>query len=200
MESYPKAKLVDLLYQSPLPIFTLASLKAIFGTTTRITLSVIIKSLVDQKVLEMISPGLYCLASKSPDQFTIANFLVDPSYISFETALSYHGILSQFPYLITSATTKKAQVKTLHHTYQYYHLQPNLYFGYTYINNYLLATPEKALLDQLYLATKKYRLVDWDEYDLEIIKPKIIKEYSTMYQPVKGYQSIVKQLKENQLC
>lgn len=200
MESYPKAKLVDLLHQSPLPIFTLASLKAIFGTTARITLSVIIKSLVDQEVLTMILPGLYHLTTKPPDQFTIANFLVEPSYISFESALSYHGILSQFPYLITSATTKKARIKETHHTYQYHHLQPNLYFGYTYVNNYLLATPEKALLDQLYLATKNYRLVDWDEYDLESIKPEIIKEYLTLYQPIKGYQTIVKQLKENQLC
>ena len=200
MATYPKAQLVDLLHQSPLPIFTLASLKALFGTTSRVTLSVIIKSLVDQAVLTMIVPGLYHLTAKPPDQFTIANFLVEPSYISFETALSYHGILSQFPHLVTSATTMKAQIKNIHHTYQYYHLKPDLFFGYSHINNYLLATPEKALLDQLYLATKKYRLVDWDEYDLESINPKILTEYLNQYHKVKGYQTIIKQLKDNKLC
>jgi predicted transcriptional regulator of viral defense system len=200
MESYPKAQLVNLLHQSPLPLFTLTSLKAIFGTNSRATLNALVKSLVDQKILEKIAPGLYNLSAKPPDQFTIANFLVEPSYISFESALSYHGVLSQFPFIITSATTNKAQIKTFRHTYQYYHLQPNLYFGYTYINNYLLATPEKALLDQLYLATKKYRLVNWDEYDLEIIRPEIIKEYAANYQPIKGYKTIIKQLKENGLC
>lgn len=200
MATYPKSKLVDLLHQSPLPVFNLSSLQAIFGTTSRISLSVIIKSLVSQSVLTMITPGLYHLTAKPPDQFTIANFLVEPSYISFESALSYHGILSQFPYLITSATTLKPQVKKLHHTYQYYHLQPNLFFGYSHTNNYLLANPEKALLDQLYLATKKYRLIDWDEYDLESINPKILTEYLNQYQKVKGYQTIIKQLKDNQLC
>ena len=200
MASYPKAQLVNLLHQSPIPIFTLNSLKSLFGPTSRVTLSVLIKSLVDQKVLEMIAPGLYSLSSKPPDQFTIANFLVEPSYISFESALSYHGVLSQFPYLITSATIRKAQIKQTHHTYQYYHIQPNLYFGYTYLNNYLLATPEKALLDQLYLATKKYRLVDWDEYDLENLNPQVIKEYLKLYKSVKGYQTIYKQLKGNHLC
>ncbi|MFW5702849.1 MAG: type IV toxin-antitoxin system AbiEi family antitoxin domain-containing protein, partial [Candidatus Dojkabacteria bacterium] len=61
----------------------------------------------DQKVLIQLEKGKYQIAGRSPSDFAIAQFLYSPSYISFETALNYHGILPQFPHEITSATMRR---------------------------------------------------------------------------------------------
>ena len=43
----------------------------------------------------------------STNDFLLANFLYQPSYISLESALSFFGIVTGFAYQITSLTTKK---------------------------------------------------------------------------------------------
>jgi predicted transcriptional regulator of viral defense system len=201
METYPKGTLVNKLHHSDLPVFNLKALQTIFNTKSRATLNAIIKRLADQQILTLIVPGLYALTDKQPDKFLIANHLNSPSYISFESALNYHGILPQFPFIITSATINKPQEKDVSGiTYQYLHLQSNLFFGYTSKNHTLIATPEKALLDQLYYATKKYRLVDWDEYSLDLLNQSRLREYLKLYHQVKGYKIIETALMEHNLC
>ena len=109
----------------------------------------------------------YILTNPAPTRFAIANFLFTPSYISLETALNYHGILSQFPYEITSVTPKKSTIKQVDsQAFSYAHLQPKLFWGYEKNDGQLIALPEKALLDQLYLTSKGLRVVQLDEYDL----------------------------------
>ena len=50
--------------------------------------------------------GLY-ETNKDADPFTIANVLLSPSYISFETALAYYGMIPEMVYAIKSASFKK---------------------------------------------------------------------------------------------
>jgi predicted transcriptional regulator of viral defense system len=201
METYPRGTLVNLLYQAPLPIFNLRALQTLFQTKSRSTLNTIIHSLVSQQVLKSLAPGQYYLTTKPPDTFTIANILTQPSYISFESALNYHNILPQIPMVVTSATLKKPLKKDVQGvTYIHHRLQNSLFFGYTYTDQALIATPEKALLDQLYYTTKKYRLIDWDEYSLDLIDKYRLVEYLSLFQETKGYPSIKKTLKEHNLC
>ena len=53
--------------------------------------------------------GLYALSNTDIPKFFIANKLYDPSYISFETALSYHHIIPEIVYTISSVTTKASR-------------------------------------------------------------------------------------------
>ncbi|HSH52247.1 MAG TPA: hypothetical protein VK982_11050 [Bacteroidales bacterium] len=87
----------------------------------------------------------------------IANKLYQPSYISLHTALSFYGIISEMVTSITSVSTlKTATFKNPLGKYVYKRIKENLFFGFdlkTLSNRRAmkLATPEKAILDLLYL-------------------------------------------------
>jgi len=86
--------------------------------------------------------------------FFIAVSLVIPSYVSFLTALNYYGLTEQVPFTIfVAATVKHRHVTFGQYTFQYVHLKPLKFFGYSKIMDgdlpILMADPEKALLDSL---------------------------------------------------
>jgi len=56
-----------------------------------------------------IKRGLYALPDTQLSELFIANKLFEPSYISREFALSYHRIIPETVYEITSVTTKTTQ-------------------------------------------------------------------------------------------
>lgn len=93
----------------------------------------------------------------SGSQMYIANRIYKPSYISLHTALSFYGIIPEGVLNITSITTlKTAEFKNHFGTFSYKTIQPRLLFGYrqtSYLRDmtFLLAEPEKAILDFLYI-------------------------------------------------
>ena len=115
-----------------------------------------------------LKKGLYVVSdkiSRKPlSRALIANHLYGPSYISFETALSFYGLIPETVFMVRSATCKR--VKRFENTigqFEYVTV-PQDYFSIgvcqQIIDNeyaYLLATPEKALCD-LILATRNLRL------------------------------------------
>ena len=96
-----------MLYSTNKNLFSYQDLANLWQIKSRRTLENNIKNLIDNQILHRLSHGKYLLNTKKASDFEIANFLYNPSYISFETALNYHGILNQFPFEISSATTKK---------------------------------------------------------------------------------------------
>lgn len=88
------------------------------------------------------------------NDLAIASQLVEPSYVSLDSALLFHGITQQITKHIQCVTT--VNTKTFDKLgIQYHKIPPDLYFGYekyavghTYA---FVAKPEKALLDGLYL-------------------------------------------------
>ena len=85
--------------------------------------------------------------------FEIANLLYGPSYVSFETALSYHGLIPERVASTISATSKRnKQYVTPVGRFEYRYLNRNRYTtGCHWVNEgsrgFLIATPEKALAD-----------------------------------------------------
>jgi predicted transcriptional regulator of viral defense system len=86
-----------------------------------------------------------------------ANRIYRPSYISLHTALSFYGMIPEAVVQITSITSlKTASFANDAGEYSYKNIKENLMFGYELKpmeNNRVIqfATPEKALLDLLYL-------------------------------------------------
>lgn len=83
-----------------------------------------------------------------------------PSYISLQSALYYHGMISQIPaviYAVSPARTRR--FTTPLGTVSIHHLPAELFDGYT-VNDagVKMATPEKALVDVLYLRPARSRL------------------------------------------
>lgn len=99
--------------------------------------------------------GVFATSNKL-DPFILAEYLTSPfpSYISLQTALYHHGMISQIPaviYAISLARTKR--FNTNFGTIAIHHVQPDFFFGFDLIpkTQIKIATPEKALLDVLYL-------------------------------------------------
>lgn len=111
----------------------------------------------------------------------IASFLYQPSYISLESALAFHGIITGFPYQITSLTIKKPETFVFENRdYQYSQIASSLFWGYEKKENFLIATKEKSFLDYLYFAFKGRRVLDSvrlsDDFELEQINKRRLKE------------------------
>lgn len=82
-----------------------------------------------------------------------------PSYISLQTALFYHGMISQIPqtiYAVSLARTR--QYTNRFGTISIHHLQPGFFFGFEAARQIKMATPEKALIDVLYLTPARSKL------------------------------------------
>lgn len=97
-----------------------------------------------------------------PDLIEIAFALISPSYLSFESALYRHGVLSQSPRgALTLATPGRPRTfETPWGNLKFIHLKPPLFFGY---DAERIASPEKAFLDLIYLRGLKRRPVELTE-------------------------------------
>jgi predicted transcriptional regulator of viral defense system len=75
-----------------------------------------------------------------------------PSYVSFETALFYHGMIQQIPPRITVASLRRpATIRASIGTFVVHQLPPALYGGFDEVNGVRMATPEKAVFDLAYI-------------------------------------------------
>lgn len=87
----------------------------------------------------------------------LANRIYRPSYLSLHTALSFHGLIPESIVQTTSVTTlKTARFKNELGSFSYKKIKNELFFGYTHLEftndkAFLVALPEKALLDLFYL-------------------------------------------------
>ena len=107
--------------------------------------------------LENVKKGLDVFVDEkgklSPEE--ISFLLYQPSYLSLEYALCHYGIIPEMVFTKTAVTTKTTRkFSNGFGAFSYRHIQPKLFFGYVTKNTasgtYLLAEPEKALLDYLY--------------------------------------------------
>ncbi len=87
----------------------------------------------------------------------VANLIYRPSYISLYSALAFYGMIPEFVARTTSVTTlKTASFSNVMGAFDYRHVKADLFWGYHMIDavnqrKVLIALPEKALLDLLYL-------------------------------------------------
>lgn len=82
-----------------------------------------------------------------------------PAAVSMLTALHLQGMIEQIPQVVdvvSTATTKR--IKTPLANYFIHQLKPELFAGYEFYRDegkFLIATPEKALVDCAYFASRK---------------------------------------------
>jgi predicted transcriptional regulator of viral defense system len=105
--------------------------------------------------------GLYCLAPPfqkvNPHPFLVANRLLPGSYVSLQSALAYYGMIPEYVPVTTGITTSRpAQWETPLGVFDFRHIQVDFFDGYRFVDlgenqRAFIATPEKALLDLVYL-------------------------------------------------
>lgn len=130
-----------------------------------------------------VGAGLYMDPSAPASLEELAMILGRPCYISFETALSRYGILSQSPQVLTCATRRKPKgISTTLGEIVLRHISPRLFGGYREENGILWAEPEKALLDWIYWKSKvEGSLPDWKELNLEEIDQGRLRTWAERY-------------------
>jgi predicted transcriptional regulator of viral defense system len=163
------------------PSLNLADLEKILGVA-RPSLYVVLHRLVKQGVLVRLRRGMYRGMFGAAEAMKIANALYAPSYLSFESALARYGILSQIPYVLTFATTKRSKRMRIGETpIEFRQLHARLFFGYTLEQGVYLAEPEKALLDELYLITRGKATCDLDALNLAALSRAKFLEYALRF-------------------
>jgi len=163
------------------PYFTVADLENILDMK-RDSLYVKLNKMVKRDALIRLKRDTYCPPFEIIKFGRIANELYYPSYLSFETVLSRCGIISQIPYTITFATTRRTKTLILRKTeITYSHLKKEYFFGYTLKSGVYTADPEKAVLDQLYLASIGKRWIDTSEWSMIGMEKKKFIKYSKVF-------------------
>jgi predicted transcriptional regulator of viral defense system len=120
--------------------------------------------------------GLYVLNEQDrkfePSRIFLANSLYSPSYVSTIYALHYYDLIPEKVVDVTSVTTKKtAKFTNTFGTFIYQHLKTNLFFGFQKIEDengfpVLIAEPEKAVLDFIYLNLEDFKSKNEDVFSL----------------------------------
>jgi predicted transcriptional regulator of viral defense system len=132
--------------------------------------------------------GLYALAPPfqkgKPHPFLVANRIVRASYVSRQSALAYHGLIPEHVPVVTSVTTSRpGRWENSLGMFEYRHIKTDFFYGYGTFElgdeqAALVATPEKALLDLLYLQPasdshqylKELRLQNLERLDLDELR------------------------------
>jgi hypothetical protein len=113
-----------------------------------------IKRMLNSGYLVLLRRGLYA-TRKDLNPIALAGPMYGPSYISFETALSWHGMIPEAVTEILSATLRRpAQFTNRYGTYRYQSVPAPVYsYGMTNVKNdslpFLIASPTKALADRI---------------------------------------------------
>lgn len=163
-------------------------LKNLFDDRITFSLSDIKKRQVDfdqRRISEWIKKGYigtivnghYYFCDKPMSEtglFYISNRVVEPSYISLETALSYYGLIPEGVFSITAVSSKrKTEFETPLARFTYNKIMPSMFFGYKLIKLFndeiKIADPEKTIIDYLYLNSNLKSKDDYSEIRINTI-------------------------------
>ena len=160
-------KLTEKIFENvPFGFFTSENVATLFPESKDRRYGLVRRAIASGEIVH-IRRGLYCLAlkyqKKKVNLYALAQHIYGPSYISLESALSWHEWIPEAVYTITNSSLGKSkEFKTPLGVFSYSRVpQKVLYTGVEQLadedgNTFLLATPIKALADYVYVHKK-----DW---------------------------------------
>lgn len=113
---------------------------------------------VRQGLLLRMKKNMYVLrevwnAAGREEKFQLANMGQVPSYISLTTALDYYEITTQVQrnFFESVAVKRSKEINLDGSVFRYAKVTGALYYGFKKEKDFFIATPEKALMDAIYL-------------------------------------------------
>lgn len=172
------------LRQRGLRLFSPLELERVLGVSS-IAARFLVHRYAKRGALLKIRNGLYSLADQPPSELATANRLYEPSYLSFEFALSYYHLIPEATYVITSATPRPTRtLLAVGKTFEYHRLKKSVFTGYEPIRiggeTILMATPEKALVDALYFVDLKKKALN-DRLSLQTLNWRKVESYAKLF-------------------
>lgn len=132
-----------------------------------------IKRTVQEGVLIPLRRDLYLISrpdKRLPNTFELASLIYGPSYISLESALSFHGWIPESVPSTTSVSTKRGKsFETTLGIFSYQHIPFSAFpLGVKEYSGFFLADPWKALADYMYVKKKSWPTLQALSEDLRI--------------------------------
>lgn len=140
-------------------VFTPLDVRRIFGVS-KTAAAFLLHRYAKRGLIIRLKRGLYMLRDAHVPEPHIANKLYEPSYVSLLFALSYHGVIPESVYEITSVTPKPTRrFEALGQVFSYRRIKQEAFTGYRAEKQrgftFLIAEPEKAWVDLHYLRVLK---------------------------------------------
>lgn len=167
-----------------LPVFGIPDIRRLFGLSQSAAIKLLHRYAVGGFIVRM-KRGIYSLADNLPPELFIAGKLYEPSYISREFALSYHRVIPETIYEITSITPKATRrFEKLGKIYSYRKIKKTAFTGYIVEKQrdlgFRIADPEKAFVD-----TNYFRMLDGlkpiSRFNKEKINPIKALRYASLF-------------------
>ena len=142
------------------PVFATSEIIALSGKSPS-TVTQSLNYLESQGLIIKVHRGIWAEADSRVSPYSIIPFLMPQSraYVSFVSALHLHGMIEQIPQVITLASTSHTRtVHTKMGTFTMHRITPQFFKGFDWYRgagNFLIAQPEKALVDSLYISAYK---------------------------------------------
>lgn len=146
-------KYLKFLLQSKNTVFTISELKYLFGIKDSTHLNQILQRMKKQEILQNLWYGIWTF--QDYDKLELASKLRGNSYISLEYVLQKQGIIFQsYEKTITLVSNNTFRKVLDDLTFEYHKIKPSILtnpLGVQYTGKYLIATPERAVCDMVYL-------------------------------------------------
>ncbi len=186
------AQRLKILNNSGKTVFTSKDLRSLWEINPQ-TAKVIIGRMVKQDLLIKLSKGYYAL-DENFSIYELANLVVSPSYVSFDSALAYHGVCFQASNTINSVALLNYQKKIKGYKLKYYSMKKSLFFnleGIKYKKNVAMASPERAILDSFYFGLLP-NIDNWEKVNLSYLKQLSLNYPKTIKKKIKNLLTKVK--------
>jgi len=143
------------------PVFTTREAAILSGSSLS-NASKMLKTLEKKGLVLKVSRGIWAeVGNKKLSPYSVIPLLLprNRAYVSFISALHLYGIIEQIPQEITLVSiihTKKIRTKL--GVFSIHRISPPLFDGFDWYRgegSFLIAEPEKALFDSIYLSTRK---------------------------------------------
>jgi predicted transcriptional regulator of viral defense system len=152
-------------------VFTSGELAAVSGRSASVV-SQGLGFMRRQGLVVNVGHGLWAAGAEPPGQYEVVPYLLPKQrvYVSFTSALHLHGVIDQIPQVITLASVSHSmEITTSVGSFRVHHLSPEMFCGFEWHGkrDFLLAEPEKAMVDCLYVsAFRKRQFSHFPELDL----------------------------------
>ena len=142
-------------------VFSARELRAVSGKSPS-AVSQGLAYLAGQGLAVKVAHGVWAAGSSAPSPYEVISYVLprQRAYVSFTSALHLHRIIEQIPQVVTLASVAhSARRRTASGMFIIHHLAPSFFAGYSWREGgiYLLAEPEKALVDCLYVSAFRKR-------------------------------------------
>lgn len=163
----PKQSIMVGIKQLHRPVFTTHELSVLSGGSLSNTTQAL--NLLEKKgLIFKISRGIWAEAGNEHlSPYIVIPFLFSRhrAYVSFISALHLYGIIEQIPQIVTLASTVHTRiVRTKIGAFSIHQIASSFFIGFDWYRgtgSFLIAEPEKALVDSLYLSARKKKQFDY---------------------------------------